>query len=146
MIRNLSLFQKFIRLCVGRIGQLLNLENLSSDLGVSGPTVREWLTLLEASYVVFLLQPYHKNLNKRLIKSPKLYFYDVGLASFMLGIENQKQLETHPLRGNLFENMVVLEALKYRYHRGKVSNLFFTAIEKDMKWIYYLILQIKFTQ
>ena len=124
-IRNLSLFQNFVKLCAGRIGQLLNLNNISNDLGVSHTTAREWMAILEASYIVFLLQPFYANIKKRLIKSPKLYFYDVGLASFLLGIESLTHLDVHPLRGNLFENLVVMEILKYRYNQGKRNNLNF---------------------
>jgi predicted AAA+ superfamily ATPase len=124
-IRNLTSFQQFVRLCAGRVGQLLNLQSLGNDAGVSHTTARQWLSVLEASYVVFVLPPYHVNIGKRLIKSPKLYFYDVGLAAYLLGIENRRQIATHPLKGGLFENLVILEALKYRYHRGKRSNLFF---------------------
>jgi len=124
-LRNLSAFQRFVRICAGRVGQLLNTQSLGADGGVSHTTVRQWLSLLEASYVVFLLYPYHGNLAKRLIKSPKLYFYDVGLAAYLLGIENPKQMATHPLRGNLFENCVVLEALKHRYNGGRTNNLYF---------------------
>ena len=124
-IRNLSSFRRFVRLCAGRVGQLVNLSSLSSDAGVSHTTVREWLTVLEASYIVFQLQPFHANIRKRLVKSPKLYFYDVGLASYLIGIENARQVTTHPLRGALFENMVVVEALKHRFNRGRESNLSF---------------------
>ncbi len=124
-LRNLSTFQRFVRVCAGRVGQLLNTQSLGADVGVSHTTVRQWLSLLEASYVIFLLYPYHANVGKRLIKSPKLYFYDVGLAAYLLGIENAKQVATHPLRGSLFENCVVMEALKYRYNRGRASNLYF---------------------
>jgi len=124
-VKNLSMFQKFVKMCAGRVGQLLNLSNLSNDLGISHSTVREWMSILEASYVVFLLQPFYANINKRLIKSPKLYFYDVGLASFLLGIESLSHVEVHPLRGNLFENLVVMELLKYRYNQGKRNNLNF---------------------
>ena len=124
-IRNLSSFQRFVRLCAGRVGQLVNLSSLGADAGVSHTTAREWLTVLEASYIVFQLQPFHSNVQKRLIKSPKLYFYDVGLASYLIGIENSKQVATHPLRGPLFENAVVLEALKHRFNRGRQSNLSF---------------------
>lgn len=124
-IKDLGLFEKFVRLCAGRIGQLLNLQSLGNDVGVSHTTVRTWLTLLEASYVVFLLPPWHTSITKRQIKTPKLYFHDVGLASYLLGAENKLHLNRHPLRGNLFENLVVIEALKYRYHRGKRSNLYF---------------------
>ncbi len=124
-IRNLTGFQRFVRLCAGRVGQLLNLHSLGSDAGVSHTTAREWLSVLEASFLVFRLEPYHANLSKRLIKSPKLYFYDVGLAAFLLGIENPGQIFSHPLRGALFENLVVAEALKHRFHRGKRNNLCF---------------------
>lgn len=124
-IRDLSLFSNFVRLCAGRIGQLLDYSSLANDTGVSVNTVRGWLSLLEASFVLVLLQPYYKNLNKRIIKSPKLYFVDVGLASFLLNISNPEQLANHYLRGHLFENMVVLEMLKQRYNQAKPANLFF---------------------
>ena len=124
-IRNLSSFRRFVRLCAGRVGQLLNLSALGSDAGVSHTTAREWLTVLEASYIVFQLPPYHANIRKRLVKSPKLYFYDVGLASFLIGIEHADQVVTHPLRGPLFENLVVAETLKYRFNRGLQPNLSF---------------------
>ncbi len=125
VIKDLALFEKFVRLCAGRVGQLLNLQSLGNDVGVSHTTARSWLTLLEASYVIFLLRPWHTNLSKRQIKSPKLYFYDVGLVSYLLGVENELHINRHPLKGNLFENLVVIEALKYRYNRGKRNNLFF---------------------
>ena len=124
-IRNLSSFRRFVRLCAGRVGQLLNLSALGSDAGVSHTTAREWLTVLEASYIVFQLPPYHANIRKRLVKSPKLYFHDVGLASFLIGIEHADQIVTHPLRGPLFENLVVAETLKYRFNRGLQPNLSF---------------------
>ena len=124
-IRNLSSFRRFVRLCAGRVGQLINLSALGSDAGVSHTTARQWLTLLEASYIVCQLPPYHANIRKRLVKSPKLYFYDVGLASYLIGIEHADQLVTHPLRGALFENLVVAETLKYRFNRGRRSNLSF---------------------
>lgn len=124
-IRNLSSFRNFVRLCAGRTGQLINLSSLGADAGVSHTTAREWLTLLETSYIVFQLPPFHANIRKRLIKSPKLYFYDVGLASYLIGIEHAGQIATHPLRGSLFENMVVAEILKHRFNRGNRSNLSF---------------------
>jgi predicted AAA+ superfamily ATPase len=124
-IKDLGLFEKFVKLCAGRIGQILNLQSLGNDAGVSHTTARAWISLLEASYVVFLLPPWYRNISKRLIKSPKLYFYDVGLASYLLGIENESHVSRHPLRGNLFENLVVVEALKYRLNRGKRSNMTF---------------------
>lgn len=124
-IKDLNLFQRFIKLCAGRVGQLLNTSSLANDVGVSHTTVRNWLSLLEASYIIFLLQPYHANISKRLVKSPKLYLFDVGLAAFLLGIENSRQMSRDPLRGHLFENMVIVEALKCRLNQGKKSNLFF---------------------
>jgi len=124
-VKDLNLFEKFVRLCAGRIGQLLNLQSLANDVGVSHTTIRAWISVLEASYVIFLLPPFYKNISKRLIKSPKLYFYDVGLASFLLGIENVRQVSTHPLKGNLFENLIIMEALKHRFNSGKKSNFTF---------------------
>ncbi len=124
-IRNLSSFRRFVRLCAGRTGQLINLSSLGADAGVSHTTAREWLTVLETSYIVFQLPPFHANIRKRLIKAPKLYFYDVGLASYLIGIEHAGQMATHPLRGPLFENMVVTETLKHRFNRGNRSNLSF---------------------
>lgn len=124
-IKDLYTFEKFLRLCAGRVGQLLNMQSLASDVGVSHTTIRAWISILEASYIIFLLQPWYGNVAKRLIKSPKLYFYDVGLATYLLGIENEKQMQRDPLRGNLFENMVIAEIIKYRFNRGKRSNIFF---------------------
>ena len=124
-IRNLSSFRRFVRLCAGRVGQLVNLGSLGSDAGVSHTTARAWLTVLETSYIIFQLPPFHANIRKRLVKSPKLYFYDVGLASYLIGIESREQVTTHPLRGALFENVVVSEALKHRFNRGRQSNLSF---------------------
>ena len=124
-IRNLSSFRRFVRLCAGRVGQLANLSSLGADAGVSHTTAREWLTLLEASYIAFLLPPYFSNIRKRLVKSPKIYFYDVGLASYLIGIEHPGQITNHPLRGALFENMVIVEALKFGFNRGRLPNLSF---------------------
>lgn len=124
-IRNLSGFQRFVRLCAGRVGQLVNLTSLGADAGVSHTTARGWLSVLEASYIVFQLEPFHATLRKRLVKSSKLYFYDVGLASYLVGLESAKQVVTHPLRGSLFENAVVIEALKHRLNRGHRPNLSF---------------------
>lgn len=124
-IRNLPNFRRFVRLCAGRVGQLVNLSSLGSDAGVSHTTAREWLNILETSYIVFQLEPYHANIRKRLIRSPKLYFYDVGLASYLIGIEDVGQIATHPLRGPLFENLVVTETLKHRFNRGRRANLSF---------------------
>ena len=124
-VSNLAVFEKFVRLCAGRVGGILNLSNLASDAGISHPTARKWLTLLEASYIVYTLKPYFWNTSKRLVKSPKLYFYDVGLAAYLLGIQAPSHLSVHPLRGALFENLVVMEILKSRLHRGLGDPLFF---------------------
>ncbi len=124
-ITDLAMFESFVRLCAGRTGQLLNLNNLAQDLGISHVTARKWLTVLQASYLVHLVQPYHWRTTKRLIKSPKLYFYDTGLAAWLIGIQSPEQLASHPLRGGLFENMVMMDALKFRWHRGLRDNLFF---------------------
>ena len=124
-LRDLSRFENFIRLLAGRIGQVVNVASLASDTGVSSPTISDWLSVLEASYIIYRLQPYYHNLGKRIIKSPKLYFVDVGLASYLLGIESVKQISRDPLLGGLFENMVVMDAVKTRYHAGKDANLYF---------------------
>ena len=124
-IRNMTLFQRFVTMCAGRSGQLLNLSSLANDAGITHSTAREWITVLEASYIVYLLAPFYRNIGKRLVKSPKLYFYDVGLACWLCGVENISHIKNHPLRGNLYENMVVIEALKYRYNHGKRDNLNF---------------------
>jgi predicted AAA+ superfamily ATPase len=137
-IRDLGLFQKFLKLCAGRIGQILNMHSLANDVGVSHTTVRNWVTILEASYIIFLLHPFFRNISKRLVKSPKLYFYDVGLVSYLLGIETARQISRDPLRGNIFENMVVVEALKHRVNSGKRSNISFyrDSIGNEVDMIY----------
>ena len=132
-IRNLSNFRRFVRLCAGRVGQLVNLRSLGADAGVSHTTAREWLTVLETSYIVFQLPPYYANIRKRLVKSPKIYFYDVGLAAYLMGIENAEQVSTHPLRGALFENAVIAEALKHRFNRGNQPNLYFFRDAKGLE-------------
>lgn len=128
LIRNITdlyAFERFLRLCAGRIGQLLNMNNLAVETGVDNKTIAAWLSVLEASFVLFRLQPYHQNFNKRIVKMPKLYFYDIGLASELLGIGHPDQLALHPFRGALFENMIVVDFLKNRYNRGKINNLYF---------------------
>ncbi len=129
-LRDLSHFQKFVRLCAGRVGQIFNASALSSEVGVSVPTINSWLSILQESYVVFLLQPYYANIRKRLTKSPKLYFYDVGLVAYLLGVENETQMSRDPVRGALFENMVVMELVKYRFNRGQDHNLYFFRDER----------------
>ena len=124
-IQDLETFQRFVRLCAGRTGQLLNLSSLATECGITHNTAKAWISVLEASYVVFLLRPHHANLNKRLVKSPKLYFYDVGLASWLLGIQTPAQIETHPLRGNIFETFIVSELMKSFFNRGERPPLYF---------------------
>lgn len=124
-VKNLQLFQKFMKLCAGRIGQIFNHEGIAGEVGVSAKTVSHWLSILEASYLIFRLPPYFENFGKRVIKSPKLYFCDVGLAAFLLGIESVKQIERDPLRGHLVENLVVLELMKARWNRGLEHHLYF---------------------
>lgn len=124
-VANLRAFQTFIRLCAGRIGQEFNASSISNETGVSVPTIKNWLSILNASYVIHLLQPYYTNISKRLTKTPKLYFYDTGLAAFLLGINTTEQLDTHPLRGNLFENMVVNDFIKHGTYAGREEMLSF---------------------
>ena len=124
-IEDLSKFIRFIKLCAGRIGQLINLSSLANETGVAVSTVQSWLSVLEASYIIYLLKPDHHNYAKRLIKSPKLYFYDTGLASSLLDIDDATQISTHFLRGGLFENMVINEFIKGFLHNGKEPQLTF---------------------
>lgn len=124
-LRNLREFELFVRLLAGRVGQLLNRDSLASDVGVSSQTIAEWLSVLEASYVIYTLRPYYRNVGKRLVKSPKIYFTDVGLAAYLIGLTSVDQVATHPLVGNLFENMVVMDALKARTNRGRGTDLYF---------------------
>lgn len=124
-IRNLAEFQKFIRLCAGSIGQEFNANAFSNALGVSVPTVQKWLSVLEASYIIFRLPPYFKNFKKRIIKAQKFYFYDTGLACWLLGISSAEQLDMHFSRGALFENLVVLEFFKRKFSQGKTARNFF---------------------
>ncbi|NGX63458.1 MAG: hypothetical protein KR126chlam6_00870 [Candidatus Anoxychlamydiales bacterium] len=124
-VKELIQFQKFIRLCAGRIGQLLNIVSVANDVGVTSKTIKHWLSILEASFVIIRLQPYYENIGKRMIKSPKIYFTDVGFATYLLGIENTTQIERDPLRGNLIENLVILELIKHRFNQGKDHQLYF---------------------
>ncbi|MFH2138344.1 MAG: ATP-binding protein [Candidatus Omnitrophota bacterium] len=124
-LKDVLKFQRFVKLCAGRVGQLLNLSSLGNEAGVTHQTASDWINLLEMTYILYRLPPYYKNYNKRIIKSPKIYFCDVGLAAYLLEIENEKQMDRDPLRGNLFENMVITEFLKGRYNKGRDSNLYF---------------------
>lgn len=124
-VGDLEIFGRFIRLCAGRSGQLLNLSALANDCGISHDTARRWLSVLEASFVVFLLRPHHRNFNKRLVKSPKLFFHDTGLLCFLLRIRSAEELRTHAMRGPLFENFVIAELVKNYRNRGLIPDLFF---------------------
>lgn len=124
-VSSLSLFQRFVLMCAARTGQLLNLSSLAADCGISHTTARSWLTVLEASYVVHLLQPYHQNFGKRLVKMPKLYFLDTGLLCHLLRIDSPQTLATHALRGAIFESWVVSETLKHRWNQGLPADIYF---------------------
>jgi uncharacterized protein len=124
-ISNLNVFEKFLRLCAGRVGQLLNMNSLAIEAGVDGKTIASWINVLESSFIIYRLQPHHASFNKRVVKMPKLYFYDTGLACSLLGISSPSQLSTHYAKGSLFENFVITELVKFRYNRGDNHNLFF---------------------
>ncbi len=124
-IKDLNSFQRFVKLCAGRIGQVLNFSNLANEVGVSHHTIKSWLSILQASFLIILLPPYFENFGKRNIKSPKLYFTDVGLAAYLLEIETIGQIDRDPLRGQLFENMVVIELYKTRLNQGREPHLYF---------------------
>lgn len=124
-ISDLAAFRRFIRLCAGRVGQLVNLSSLGADAGVSQPTASKWLSVLEASDIVFRLPPYRTNIRKRLTKASKLYFVDVGLASYLIGIRNSEQMAAHPLRGHLFENAVISEAVKHSHNNARFAEFSF---------------------
>jgi len=124
-IENLSLFRRFMKLCAGRCGQLLNITALSADCGIAQATVKKWLTILEASYIIFFLQPHFNNFNKRLVKTPKLYFYDSGLCAWLLDIKTNRDMHSHSQRGALFESWSISEILKTQMNQGENPNLFF---------------------
>jgi predicted AAA+ superfamily ATPase len=130
-VKDLRLFENFLYLLAGRTGQLVNLSSIANDLGVSSETLRHWLSILEASFIVFLLYPYYENFGKRIIKSSKIYFIDPGLAAYLLGIENASQVARDPLLGGLFENMVIMEAVKHRLNKGLDPKLFFYRDNND---------------
>ena len=124
-IPDLIQFQLFVKLCAGRIGQLLNLSSLANDCGISHTTAKSWISVLEASFIIFLLRPHHKNFNKRLIKMPKLYFYDPGLAAYLLDIQSAEQVKTHYSKGALFELMIISEIMKRRLSQGQSAGVHF---------------------
>jgi len=124
-VSDLNTFQKFLKLCAGRTGQMLNLTSLGNDCGISHNTAKAWISILEASYIVHLLRPYHINFNKRLVKMPKLYFYDTGLVCSLLGIKSAQQLTAHYLRGSIFETMIISEIIKTRLNEGNEPDTYF---------------------
>ncbi|MBI4374095.1 MAG: DUF4143 domain-containing protein, partial [Deltaproteobacteria bacterium] len=124
-VRDLGTFERFLRLCAAHTGQLVNHNKLGSDCGIDQKTAQAWLSILEASYIVYSLPPYSRNFRKRIVKSHKLYFYDVGLAAYLLNISSPLHLENHPLKGALFENFVITEFLKNRFNHVQGNNLFF---------------------
>ena len=124
-VKDLMQFERFVRICAGRIGKIINMEEIGNEVGLSSHTVKEWISILEASFIIFRLEPYFENFGKRITKSPKLYFSDVGLAAYLLGIENEIQINRDPLRGYLVENLVILELIKYRNSQGLDSQLYY---------------------
>lgn len=132
-VKDLILFERFVTLLAGRVGQLVNFSALAGEVGVSSMTIASWMSVLEASFLVYRLQPFHTNIAKRLVKSPKIYFTEPGLATYLLGIETPEQLATHPLRGNLFENLAVMEAYKREANRAHDPRLFFYRTEKGFE-------------
>lgn len=124
-IKDLDVFQRFIRLCAARIGSIFNASELSNELGVAVSTINAWLSVLQASYIVYMLPPFFTNTRKRLTKSPKIYFTDCGLASYLLGIDSAQMLNRDKMRGHLFENMVIMQALKHRFNQGQNGGLYF---------------------
>ncbi len=124
-VKDLTQFERFVRICAGRVGRELDLTHIGNEVGISSHTVKEWISILEASFILFRLQPYFENFGKRIIKSPKLYFLDVGFATYLLGIENATQIDRDPLRGHLVENLVFLELLKQRLNRGLDPQLYY---------------------
>ena len=122
MIKNIgdiNVFIQFIQLCAGRTGQLLNYTGLANDAGISPNTAKSWISILETSYIVYRMQPFHRNFNKRLVKSPKLYFFDTGVACSLLGIRDESQINLHYMKGALFENLIINEFIKRDFHRGE---------------------------
>ena len=132
-VKDLSVFQRFVKMCAARTGQLLNLSSLAADCGITHNTASSWISVLEASYIVFLLKPHYRNFNKRLVKTPKLYFCDTGFAAWLLGIRDPEQLSFHAQRGALFETLVATEFLKARFNQGMQSNLYFWRDSKGLE-------------
>lgn len=124
-ISDLNLFRRFLQLCAGRAGQVINYTSMGNDLGIDHKTVKAWVSVLEASFIIFLLNPHYKNFSKRIIKQPKLYFYDTGVAATLLNLKSSDELFSHYMKGNLFENFIISEYLKLRLHSGLRSDAWF---------------------
>jgi uncharacterized protein len=124
-IRDLNQFRNFLSLCAGRTGQVLNLQELGNSAGIDAKTVKQWLSLLQSSYIIYLLQPYYNNFNKRIIKAPKLYFYDTGIAAYLLSIRSRKDLDNHFARGALFENFIINDLMKICYNKKVQPNFYY---------------------
>ncbi len=124
-VHNVTAFRRFVTLLASRVGSEFNAQDMSRSVGVSNQTISNWMAILETSYTAFRLQPYYKNIGKRLVKTPKVYFYDTGLVCWLLGITSAEDVAEHPMRGALFENMVVVEKLKQCFNKGKTSNIYF---------------------
>ena len=138
-VRDTQAFRTFIRLCASRIGCEVNASSLALEVGVKTPTIQHWLSILEASYIIYRVHPYYANIGKRLTKTPKMYFYDTGLASYLIGIQSIEHLVNHPLRGALFENLTMNEAVKYNHNHGKNELIYFyrdkSQREVDLLWV-----------
>jgi len=124
-IKNLGQFESFLKLCASNVGQVLNKNRFANDIGVDNKTIDSWLSVLQASFIIYLLPPHFKNFRKRITKRPKLYFYDIGLASYLLGIKNKEHVKSHPLKGSLFENMVIIEKLKEKLNNIETPSLYY---------------------
>lgn len=135
-ISNLHLFTRFVQLCAGRSGKILNIQSLAADVGIDHKTAQSWLSVLESSYIIFLLKPYANNFNKQIVKSPKLYFLDTGLLCYLLNINKSSQLFNSPFRGQIFENLIIADKVKENEHLGQQKNFFYwrnkTGIEVDL--------------
>ena len=124
-ITNLSIFERFLSILAGRCAQELNMSSISNDVGVDVKTIQSWISILESSYIIYLLKPHYKNFNKTIVKRPKLYFYDTGLVCSLLGVRSNDYIDNYPLKGALFENMVVSEFIKYKTHRGLPAGIYY---------------------
>ena len=124
-IKDLSLFQRFLQLCASRVGQLLNYSNIANDCGVSVPTIQNWISVLEQSFIIYRLPPFFTNIKKRLVKTPKIYFYDTGLCAFLNGVKRVEHIQSLPTRGSLFENFIISEFIKMNYHNSLRNDFYF---------------------